>query len=149
MKKLLAAGIAGLLLAGTATMASAAKPEDAVKYRQGAFQVIKWNFGPLVGMAKGEVPYDAAKAAHHAELLALMSKEPWAGFTADSAKVDSDTKPEAWSQADKFKEHQQAFEAAADKLLAAAKTGDAGALKPAVGEVGKSCKACHDAFRKD
>ena len=35
------------------------------------------------------------------------------------------------------------------KLNAAAKTGNIDAIKAAVGEVGKSCKACHDSYRKE
>jgi cytochrome c556 len=35
------------------------------------------------------------------------------------------------------------------KLTAAAKTGNLDAVKTAFGAVGQSCKACHDAYRKD
>ena len=34
-------------------------------------------------------------------------------------------------------------------MNAAAKTGDVAAIRAAFGETGKSCKACHDQFRKD
>jgi cytochrome c556 len=35
------------------------------------------------------------------------------------------------------------------KLNAAAKAGNADQLKAAFGEAAKTCKACHDAYRKD
>ena len=35
------------------------------------------------------------------------------------------------------------------KLNAAAKSGDIAAIRAQFGETGKSCKACHDNFRKD
>ena len=38
---------------------------------------------------------------------------------------------------------------ASDNLVAAAATGDASAVRVAFGEVGKSCKACHDKYRLD
>ena len=41
------------------------------------------------------------------------------------------------------------LEAEAVKLAAAAKTGNLDNLKAAFGEAAKTCKACHDAFRKD
>ena len=39
--------------------------------------------------------------------------------------------------------------AAMAKLDAAAKTGNADSLKAAFGEAAKTCKACHDAYRKE
>ena len=41
------------------------------------------------------------------------------------------------------------FNAATTELAKAAATGDAAAVKVAFGEVGKTCKACHDQFRMD
>lgn len=35
------------------------------------------------------------------------------------------------------------------KLNAAAKTGNLDAIKAAVGDTGKACKACHDNYRKE
>jgi cytochrome c556 len=39
------------------------------------------------------------------------------------------------------------FSDAAPKLHAAASAGDVAAIKTAFGDVGKSCKNCHDQFR--
>ena len=53
-----AAALAGL---GTALPAAAqfAKPEDAIKYRKGAFTVMAAHFGRVAGMAQGKIPFDA------------------------------------------------------------------------------------------
>jgi len=53
MKRLLAA----LLLTACSSLFTGAafaqaKPEDAIKYRQGVYRVIGWNFGPMAAMAK-------------------------------------------------------------------------------------------------
>jgi cytochrome c556 len=74
-----------LLLAACCTFltgiaAAQVKPEDAIKYRQGVYRVMGWNFGPMVAIAKGEKPYDAAAFARHAEIVAFMSKLPLEGF---------------------------------------------------------------------
>jgi len=64
----LAGGILGL---GLLTVASAAgpKPEEAVDYRQSVYTVIGWNFKPIGAMIKGEIPFDAAAVARHAQYV--------------------------------------------------------------------------------
>jgi cytochrome c556 len=48
---------------------------------------------------------------------------------------------------DDFKSKAEKMQAETAKLVQAAKTGDAAALKAQVGETGKACKACHDNYR--
>lgn len=124
-----------------------AKPEDAVKYRQSALFVMGQHFGRIGAMANGRIPYDAKAAVENAEIVADMAKLPWAGFMAgaDSPKA----KPEIWKEAAKFKEHNEKLVVETGKLLVAAKAGNVDALKAAFGPTAGTCKACHDAFRKD
>ena len=42
-----------------------------------------------------------------------------------------------------------AFNKEANELARVAATGDAAAIKAQFGKTGGTCKACHDAFRKD
>lgn len=58
-----------------------AKPEDAVKYRKAALTVTAAHFGRLGAMAQGKAPFDAKSAAENAEIVASMSKLPWAAFS--------------------------------------------------------------------
>jgi len=70
MSKQLAMVLAGSVLGlGALTIASAAdqKPEDVVKYRQSVYTIIGWNFKPIGAMVKGEIPFDAAAVARHAQ----------------------------------------------------------------------------------
>ena len=53
-----------------------------------------------------------------------------------------------WSDAAGFKQKQQAFQDNIVKLSAAADAGDLDKLRAAFGDVGASCKACHDSYRK-
>ena len=56
-------------------------------------------------------------------------------------------KPEIWQKPADFAEKSRAFEAATKQLDAAAQSGDVAVIKAAFGEVGKTCKSCHDPYR--
>ena len=123
-----------------------AKPEDAVKYRQSALQLIASHFGRMQPVMKGQVPYDAAAIKANVELLKTLSVLPWAGFV-EGSQAGTSAKPEVWSDAAGFKAAQSKFEGAVDKLAVAANSGDLDRVRAAFGDVGASCKACHDSYR--
>lgn len=123
-----------------------AKPEDAIKYRQSAFQLIASHFGRMQPVIKGQVPYDAAAIKANVELLKTLSALPWPAFVAGS-QSGSNAKSEIWSDAAGYKSAQVKFEGAMDKLSAAANSGDLDKVRAAFGDVGASCKACHDTYR--
>ena len=148
MKRLFAA----LLLAACSSLfagsvSAQAKPEDAIKYRQGVYRVIGWNFGPMAAMVKGDRPYDAAVFAHNAEIVAYMSKLPLEGFVPGSESGETKAKPEIWLDLDDFKAKLEKMQGEAAKLAEVAKGGDFAAIKTQFGETGKACKACHDKYR--
>ncbi len=126
-----------------------AKPEDAIKYRKASFNVMAAHFGRVGAMANGRTPYDAKLAQENAEIAAAMSKLPWAAFGEGTDKGDTRAKPEIWKEAAKYKEASDKMQAEMVKLNTAAKAGNIDALKVAFGPAAASCKACHDAFRKD
>ena len=124
------------------------KPEDAVKYRQSAMFVLANHFGRIGAMANGRVPYDAAAANANAEIVATLSKLPFVGFvegTASTEKGKSNAK--IWSDRAKFDAGAKKMQDEVGKLVAAAKTNNLDTLKAAFGEVGKTCKGCHDEYR--
>jgi cytochrome c556 len=137
--------LASALWVGSA-QAQFAKPEDAVKYRQSALQLIASHFGRMQPVMKGQVPYDAAAIKANVELLKTLSVLPWAGFVVGS-QAGTSAKPEVWSDAAGFKAAQSKFEGAVDKLAVAANSGDLDRVRAAFGDVGASCKACHDSYR--
>jgi cytochrome c556 len=149
MKAALTLAIALGLLTSLPASAQFAKPEDAVKYRQAAFGLMAAHMKRLGAMAKGEVPFDAKAAADNAEVVAFMSKLPFHAFVEGSNIAPSKAEAKVWSEADKFKAAAGKFQEEAAKLSAAAKTGNLDALKAAMGATGKSCKACHDNYKKD
>jgi len=150
MKSLLLV-ITALASLGTALPAAAQfqKPEDAIKYRKAAFTVMGAHFGRIGAMTAGRVPFDAATAAANAEIVATMSKLPYAGFIEGTSTGDTRAKPEIWTSRAKFDAAASKMQDEVVKLNAAAKTGNLEAIKTAFGATGQTCKACHDDYRKE
>jgi len=140
-----------LVLAAAGTLAALpasaqfAKTEDAIHYRQSAMFLQSQHFGRLAAMANGRVPFDAAAAQANADLVATISKLPWAGF--GPGTEGGKAKPEIWKEQAKFKELSDKLQADTDKLAAAAKGGNLDAIKAQVAQTGDTCKSCHDTFR--
>ncbi len=145
---LTAAALVGMAAALPAA-AQFAKPEDAIKYRKSGMFVMSTHFGRVAAMANGRVPFDAKVAADNAEIAALMSKLPFAGFVNGTDKGDTKAKPEIWAEKDKFLAGATKMQDELAKLNVAAKGGSLDAIKAAAGDVGKSCKSCHDDYRKE
>jgi len=149
-RSLLMAG-AALLGAATALPAAAqfAKPEDAIKYRKSALFVMGQHFGRVAAMANGKIPFDAKAAADNAEIATAMSKLPYVAFIEGTDKGDTKAEPKIWTEMDKFKAAASKMQEEMAKLNVVAKGGNLDAIKAQVGETGKSCKACHDVYRKE
>jgi cytochrome c556 len=145
--------ITSFILAAAAITLSApaaaqfAKPEDAIKYRKASLTVMAAHFGRIGAMANGRAPFDAKAAAENADIVASMSKLPWAAFVDGTDAGDTKAKPEIWKEQAKFKAAADKLQSEAVKLAAAAKTGNLDNLKAAFGPAAETCKACHDAFR--
>jgi cytochrome c556 len=145
----LAFAAATFALAAPASAQSFGKPEDAIKYRRGAFTVLSTHFGALGAMANNRAPFDAQAAARHGEVIALVSHLPFAGFVTGSDKGETRAKPEVWAEQAKFRGNAEKMQAEVAKLAAASKTGNLDNLKAAFGPAAGTCKACHDDFRRD
>jgi cytochrome c556 len=78
---------------------------------------------------------------------ASVNQEQW--FKAGTGPEAGKTRAlaEIWTKPAEFKAAIKMFSDAAPKLQAAANAGDVAAIKTAFGDVGKSCKNCHDQFR--
>ena len=150
--KLVLGVAAAIIGAGVAMPAAAqfAKPEDAIKYRKAAMTVMGTHFGRVAAMANGRIPFDAKAAADNAEIATIASKLPFAGFIEGTDKgAETRAEPKIWTEMDKFKGAATKMQEEMAKLNVAAKSGNLDAIKAAAGETGKSCKACHDAYRKE
>lgn len=125
--------------------------DDAIKARQGYYRVVSHNAGMLFGMAKGEIAYDAATAAAHAEnLRAMASMNTASMWPAGSDNVARAGKtralPALWDTFPAVMDKHAGFVAATETLAATAGNG-LDALRANIGTLGNSCGACHDLYR--
>jgi cytochrome c556 len=151
MKRLLLAvtTVAGLAV-GLPAAAQFQKPEDAIKYRQSAFQVMAAHFGRIGAMANGRVPFDAKVAQDNMAIVNVVHKLPFTAFGDGTDKgLPQRALPEVWKEAAKFKAAGEKMQAEMAKLDVAVKAGNLDAIKAAFGPAGGSCKACHDDFRAE
>jgi len=146
--------IARLTLGVTATgsLVAAPKPEEAVKYRQGALFALGWNagaMGAMGAMVKGDVPFDAKEFSFMADRIAALAPLVLEGFTPDSKGAKSHARPELWENLDDFKQRTEEPGASTTALAAAAGTGAKGAMKKQVGDTVQICQGGHDEYRKE
>lgn len=143
-------------LLGSAIAVAQDEPDagaNAISARQGFMQVVSWEAGPLFGMAKGEVAYDAGVAsANAANLKAISQYDIGRLFVAGTSKADRPGKTRAlddiWADLGKFGQAAENWRAAVAVVAEEAGKGQA-ELTAAVGALGKACGECHKPFRAD
>ena len=130
---------------------SAKQAKGATEYRQALLTLVKSNVGALGAMNKGVIPFNAETLQTNAlriEQLSLMLEDYFAtdtsGFNIETAALDK-----IWSSQSDFNDKISALTAAAVNLNKVAKAGDESQFKPAIGQVFKSCKGCHDKYKAD
>jgi cytochrome c556 len=146
-----------LLVIGITLSATAYSARDplinAIKARQGQMQLRQFNLGPLFGMAKGKIDYDAEMANKLAGNLKLMldldNGRAWAqGSDNENYAGKTRALPEAWTTYPEIDDYDKKYVMAVNEMAAVAGDGR-DALKSKLGAVGKACKGCHDEFREE
>jgi len=139
--------IVGLLVFGLA-YAQFAKPEDAIRYRQSVMTIMNYHLGQMGAVVTGKKPYEKKAFSRNAAIVEMLATLPWQAFmTPGSDKGKTALKPVAFREKNKFMAKAKALETETRKLAKAAASGNFNAVKDQFGEVGKSCKSCHDTFR--
>jgi len=130
---------------------SVKQAKDLTAFRQAILTLVKSNVGALGAMNKGAIPFNVDMMQTNAlrlEQLSLMLEDYFAtdtsGFDVDTAALDK-----IWENQADFKDKISALTAAASNLNKVAKAGDTTQFKPAIGQVFKSCKGCHDNYKED
>lgn len=141
MKKHILAGLT--LIAAGAALAHADVQNPVVKSRMDGMKAIGGNMKVLAQMAKGETGFDAEKAGMAASMVAMKAAEIPSAFMANETDPKSEAKPVIWQEFDDFTKKAMATEAAA----AAADVSTLEALRVSLGQIGGTCKACHDDYR--
>ena len=154
MKALMTGAVAAILLASTAAQAQM-KPEEMVETRQAGYQFMSWNMGKIKAqVVDGKEPYDQAKVAAAANAIAAIANSGMGSLyspdtTTEQLGKATRLKPEFFQNLDEAGQIGRNFTAAANQLAKVAAEGDQAAIKKAFGDVGGSCKSCHDKFRAD
>lgn len=145
----LAFGAAFLALpAGAQDMSPA---ERAHALRMAHMSLYSGNLGPLVGMARGEIEYDAETAAMHAGNIAsyaMVDLTPyWVEGSSSEELEDSRALPAIWENLEDVAAQQQDLAEAAQAAADAAPEGRE-AFVAAFQSVGEACGSCHEDYRE-
>ncbi|MGQ7844366.1 c-type cytochrome [Granulosicoccus sp. 3-233] len=141
-----------LIASSTFSLAEDGPYDNAIKARQGMFQLYSFNVGILSDMAKEKIPYDADIASEAANNLSAAANLGQSQFWPAGSDNETDgnmatrAKPEIWETYPAITEKAAALSDAVAALVPVAGSG-LGELQGAIGDVGASCKGCHDDFR--
>jgi len=148
-------GLGLLLLAGAAQAQAQAtvRPEQLVKWRQSAYQVLAWNSGRI--KLSLDATYNRDEVLRSAQVIAALANanlhslfppgtEKTKGWHDTAARPELFTEPRVATLAADFTRDANLLAQAA---AAAASGGDVGSIRTAFGNLTRSCKACHDAYK--
>lgn len=147
-----ALGTIAIALAGTAATAADLKPEEQIQTRQAGYRFMSWNMGKIKANLEGDYNQQQVQAA--ADAIAGIANSGMGalygpGTDQDIGAVKTRVKPELFTDQEEVGKVAVAFIEAANNMAETAALGDKAEVKTAFGELGESCKGCHDKFRKD
>ena len=125
------------------------RAQTAIDTRQGLLKVVASYFGPIVGMARGQIPFDAAVVEKNAGKIAQLTpmlEDVFAKDTRESG-LQSGAKDGIWEDMADFKSKASTTTERAIALANAASQGKGPTMK-AFGALGASCKGCHESYRE-
>lgn len=140
---------AGALM--TAGVALAESPFDgAVAARKAVMGLRGFNIGQLAGMAKGDVPYDAAAAQAAADNLLVLANinmmAMWPPGSDSTSITGTNALAAIWAEGSTIGEKAGAHTEAAKAMQAAAGV-DLASLQGGMEALGGSCGGCHKEFK--
>ena len=148
--KFITRGIAAVLVAGTVSGIAIAHDgaTGMVMQRMEAMKEISASMKLIGAMVKGESAFDVAKVEEAANVVAGHGKHIGHMFPEGSLDKPTEALPVIWTRWDDFIRIGKEMETSALALAEAAKTASSAKdILPQLGEVGKTCKSCHQDFR--
>lgn len=150
LKPLLAAVIVAVSAGALAQQAAGPKPEQIIKWRQSAYQVLAWNNTRIKTNLEGQ--YNKDEVLRSANAIAALANAGLgslfpAGTEQGKGWHDTTVKPELFKNGKRVGELAGNFTHEANELARIAATGDAAAVKTQFGKLGQTCKGCHDDFK--
>lgn len=129
---------------------SAEEAKKAVEARQQVFKDMKKANDVMSAMLKNQREFDPALVATSAaQIQELTAKIPGA-YVVDTRQfpdIKTAARDNIWASLADFKAKSEETARAAANVVAVAKGGEKGATFKAIGAMGKSCGACHDAYK--
>jgi cytochrome c556 len=150
-RTIVAAALGTTLLATTfaAWAQNAPKPEQLIKWRQSAYQVIAWNTGRIKASVDGT--YNKEEVIKAANAIAALANSGMGGLYAPGTEQgkgwhETAAKPELFTDK-RAGEAAASFSKEATALAQLAVAGEPAAVKEQFGKLQRTCKGCHDDFR--
>ena len=147
----------GLSLA-TVIVSSAAvaqmKPEDQITFRQSGYKFMAWNMGRIKAAITPGAQYNKDEVVQAANVIQAiansgMGKLYGPGTEKGKGWKETEVKPELFTDKEGVGKVAKAFNEAANEMAKVAATGDADAVKNQFDALGKTCKGCHEKYRKE
>jgi cytochrome c556 len=140
----------GLLAAASVCAQQAPKPEQLIKWRQSAYQVLGWNTARIKANLDGT--YNKDDVVRAANTIAAVSNSGLGSLFAAGTETgkgwhDTTAKPTLFTDTKKAGEAAGALSRESTELARIAATGDAAAVKTQFAALQRTCKGCHDDFR--
>jgi len=140
-----------LAAAGAASAQQAPRPENLIKWRQSAFQVIAWNSGRIKSSL--DAGYNKDQVLRSANAIAAIANSGLSSLFAAGTETgkgwhDTTVKADAFTNTARFGELGGELAKESGELVRVVSSGaDAAAVKEQFGKLQKTCKSCHDDFR--
>lgn len=143
------------ILGSTLTFAKEANDEKQAKavteFRQSIYKLIRSNAGPIGGMARGNVPFDNEVVIKNATRINQLAQMIPDYFVINTSNFDVETEAldKIWENKSDFEKKAGALQSASASLMETAQAGDEADTKKAIGGIFRTCKSCHDEYKKD
>lgn len=132
-----------------AAAASAAEPEDIIKYRKNVMKSNGAHMSAAALIIQGKTPEYRTRLGEHAQAIVSFTKNIPALFPKDSDFGDTDALETVWSKRAEFEKRARDTEKKAAAFASAVKAGQPAAIAARFQELSDACKACHKDFRRE
>lgn len=154
MKIAIAGALCVSLFAASMTAQAEVSLEDQIQLRKAGYSFMSWNMGKIKEQVVDEsVAYNPDQMLAAANAISAISRSGMGALFGPGTEQNvgdqvTRVKPEMFDNTQDVIKLSGDLVKAADNLVAAAAEGDQSKVRTAFGEVGQTCKACHDKYRQ-